>query len=114
MVKCFQTYTLVFTQKECSSLSALTRKAAFIFQQQISNIELFFQHADGSETPIESDNDLLSLKYLVRKPEIAFTIRVSKSKEQIEQELISSEVDGYLSQTYDEVSEEIAEKEIND
>jgi hypothetical protein len=91
----------------------MLRKAAFIYGQPQELIRLFFPHPTGADTEIESDADLLALKYMIHKEDIVFRVQISKTKQQIEKELISEVVGEYLHETYDAVAEQEFQREVN-
>ena len=70
MVKCIQTYCLIFTPNECKSFSILLNKASVAFRHPQESIRLFFVHDNGSQTEIENDADLLAVRYMARNNQI--------------------------------------------
>lgn len=54
----------------------------------------------------------MALKYLIREGCITFKVLISKTKEEIQEEMISETVDDYLSFIYEDIAEAEFQKEI--
>lgn len=107
MVACIEAHKLTLPHQECKNYKKLFRLASALYcRAQSSSIRIFFLHPDSSETEIETDSDLISLKYLVNNGNITFRVQVSKSKEEIEKELVSESVSDYLTNTYEDIAEQ--------
>lgn len=68
------------------------------------SLKLFFINASNQATLIESDSDLLSLRYIIRGNIYNFKVEISKSKVEIEQEEERTIIGDYLEATYEEIA----------
>jgi hypothetical protein len=86
MVHCIEVQYISVPAVQCKSLQTLLQLAAN--QLSINNAELKVHFVDGSQrtTLMESDSDLLSLKYISKEKSYKFKVEICKSKEQLEDE----------------------------
>lgn len=75
-------------------------------------MKLYFIDSALRPTLIDSDADLLSLKYVSRENHYRFKVELSKSRQQLEQELLNEEVSRYLTATYDCIAEAEVQQEL--
>lgn len=113
MANCIEAKRLTLPYQEVKSYQGLLRLASAIYQKPQSNLRVFFEGAHSAETEIESEDDLMALKYMVRQGNITFKVYISKSKQDIENELIAQTVQDYLAHTYDSVAEEEFQREVS-
>lgn len=113
MVNCVDTLTLTVPTNQASSLKVLLAYASNIAKQPSNRIKLNFLGQDGSLTAIESDSDLLALRYTVRNGPLSLVAHISKSRQEIMNEIISQCVGEYLDETYDDVIEREEERAVN-
>jgi hypothetical protein len=112
MVYCIEVQNLTVSVQQCKSYQALLQLAASSCSRPASNLKLFFINSSKCATQIESDSDLLSLKYVSREKSYNFRVEIMKSKAEIEQEIQNEAVDEYLIETYENISQTEVEREL--
>jgi hypothetical protein len=113
MSNCIEVRRLTLPYQEVKSYRGMLRLASAIYQKPQDNLRIFFEGSHSAETEIESEDDLMALKYLVRQGNITFKVYISKSIQDIENELIAQTVQDYLADTYESVAEEEFQREVS-
>ena len=89
-----------FPVQQCRSYEHLLASAAEQCGSSVFNLRLFFTSPNGQATLIESDSDLLSLRYIARGSSYSFRVEVSKSRAEVEREEQAAAIEEYLEATY--------------
>lgn len=112
MVHCIEVQYVSVPAAQCKSLQVLLQLAAQQLSRNTQNIKLYFVDSSSRTTLMESDTDLLSLKYITKEKAYKFKVEICKSKEELENEIRSEAVDEYLASTYDSIAEAEVESEL--
>jgi ssRNA-specific RNase YbeY (16S rRNA maturation enzyme) len=112
MVHCIEVQYISVPAVQCKSLQALLQLAAQKLSKSTADLKLHFVDAAQRTTLMESDTDLLSLKYVTKEKNYKFKVEVCKSKEQIENEMRSEAIEEYLSSTYEGIIDAEVEREL--
>lgn len=91
--------------QQCKSYEQLLCSAAEKCGKSVFSLKLFFVNANNQATLIESDSDLLSIRYITRGNTYNFRVEISKSKAEIELEEERAIIGDYLEATYEEIAE---------
>ena len=112
MVHCIEVQYISVPAVQCKSLEALLQLAAKQLSKSNVDLKLHFVDAAQRTTLMDSDTDLLSLKYVSKEKNYKFKVEVCKSKEQIENETRSEAVEEYLANTYEGIIDAEVEREL--
>ena len=80
MVKCITNQTVILPASHCQYYNGLLIKISTALDRTISDIKVFFVDARGYSTEIESDADVLGVKYMAQTTNITFRAEVSMSR----------------------------------
>jgi hypothetical protein len=112
MVHCIEVQYISVPATQCKSLEALLQLTINQLSCGGSELKIYFVDSNLRTTQIESDSDLLSLKYISKEKIYKFKVDICKSKRHLENELNSEAVDEYLTSIYDNIAEAEVEKEL--
>lgn len=112
MVHCIQVQYISVPALQCKSLHALLQLAAHQLVKSSADLKLHYVDAAQRTTLMESDSDLLSLKYVSKDKNYKFKVEVCKSKEQIEIEVRGEAVEEYLAGAYEGIIDAEVEREL--
>lgn len=112
MVHCIEVRQITVPVQQCKSYEQLLGSAAEKCGKSVFSLRLFFVNASGQATLIESDSDLLSLRYLTRGSSYSFRVEISKSRAEIEQEQQAAAIGEYLEAAYEQIAEEALQQEL--
>jgi ssRNA-specific RNase YbeY (16S rRNA maturation enzyme) len=93
MVHCIEVQYITVPAVQCKSLEALLELAAKQLSKSSADLKVYFVDAAQRATLMETDSDLLSLKYVSKEKNYKFKVEICKSKLQIENEMRSEAVE---------------------
>lgn len=111
-MNCIEVQYTTLSVQQCKSFDSINAILNQKYSKDFSKINLYFCGANGMETLIESDSDLVALKYMVRGNNLRFKVELCKSREMIQQVIRKEAVSEYLQDTYDQIAEGEVEKEL--
>lgn len=89
MVHCIEVQYITLPAAHCKSLDALLQLAAQQLARAPHSLKLYFIDSKLRATIMDSDSDLLSLKYISRDKNYKFRVEICKSKQELEDQLNS-------------------------
>lgn len=112
MMNCIEVQYTTLSAQQCKSFDSINAILNQKYSKGFSKVNLYFCGANGMETLIESDSDLIALRYMVRGNNLKFKVELCKSKEMIQQVIRQEAVSEYLQDTYDQIADDEVEKEL--
>lgn len=112
MVQCIEVRQMAVPVQQCRSYEQLLASAADKCGKSVFGLKLFFVSASNQATLIESDSDLVSLRYITRGNTYSFRVEISKSKAEVEQEQQAAAIEEYLGATYEDIAEQALQQEL--
>lgn len=106
MVQCIEVRQVTLPVHQCRSYEQLLASAAEQCGRSLFTLKLFFVSSNGQATLIESDSDLLSLRYIARGSSYSFRVEISKSRAEVEREEQAAAIEEYLEATYEDIAEQ--------
>lgn len=106
MVQCIEVRQMTVPVQQCRSYEQLLASAAEKCGRSVFSIRLFFVSTSNQATLIESDSDLVSLRYITRGNTYSFRVEISKSRAEVEQEQQAAAIEEYLETTYEDIAEQ--------
>ena len=79
MVKCIETHTLTLSTAHCRNYQELLSNISKVVKRDASSLQIYFLHGKEA-TLIESDADVLGMKYVAKKQILNFKVQVRRSK----------------------------------
>lgn len=79
MVKCIETHTLTLSAAHCRNYQELLNNVSQAVKRDACSLQIYFLHGKEA-TLIESDADVLGMKYVAKKQPLNFKVQVKKSK----------------------------------
>ncbi len=112
MMNCIEVQYITLSSQQCKSFDSINAILNQKYSNGFSKVNLYFCGSNCTETLIESESDLIALRYMVRGNNLRFKVELSKSREMIQQEIREEAVSEYLEETYNKIADEEVEQQL--